>query len=255
MSHIVHPYSHRIGIIRGWKSRWFADTKNYPTLVKGDMLIRNFIEKNYRGYYIAGVEIERSAKTFRIIIKTSRPGMLIGKGGDGVTKLKAELKKLLTKAKLLDDKQEIRLDIEEVRSPESNAMIVAQTMAEMLEKRMTFRRVMKQTIEKCMMNRDVKGVRVALAGRLGGAEMSRNEELKAGQVPLQTFRADIDFARYEAHMTYGQIGIKVWIYRGEIFGNETDKKVGVSNDRRGGFGRDNHMRRDGARRDFNRVNK
>ncbi len=249
MSHKVHPYSHRLGIIRGWKSRWFANNQKYCDFVKGDMLIRKFIEKNYRGYFIAGVEIERSAKIFRIIIKTARPGMLIGKGGDGVTKLKAQLNKVLTKADLLDKNQEIRLDIEEIRSPESNAMIVAQTMAEMIEKRMTFRRVLKQTIERCMANRDVKGVRVALAGRLGGAEMSRNEELKAGQVPLQTFRADIDFARYEAHMTYGQIGIKVWIYRGEIFGNEVEKKfVGNSRDNNRGFGRSNNN----SRREFNR---
>lgn len=219
MSHTVHPYSHRLGIIRDWKSRWFGTHKKYRDFLKGDMLIRNYIEKNYRGFYIAGVEIERSEKAVRVIIKTSRPGMLIGRNGEGVTKLKTTLAGILKKADLIG-KEELRVDIEEVRSPESNAHIVSQMVAETLEKRMPFRRVLKQTIEKVMANRDVKGVRIALAGRLGGAEMARNEELKKGQIPLQTFRADIDFSRYEAHMTYGQIGIKTWIYRGEVFKNK-----------------------------------
>ena len=219
MSHTVHPYSHRLGIIRDWKSRWFGTHKKYRDFLRGDMIVRNFIEKNYRGYFISGVEIERSDKAVRIIIKTSRPGMLIGRSGEGVIKLKKNLNDLLKKEDLIG-KEEIRLDIEEVRSPESSAHIVSQMVAESLEKRMPFRRVLKQTIEKVMANRDVKGVRVALAGRLGGAEMARNEELKKGRIPLQTFRADIDFSRYEAHMTYGQIGIKTWIYRGEVFNKD-----------------------------------
>jgi small subunit ribosomal protein S3 len=247
MSHRVHPYSHRLGIIRDWKSRWFANGQKYRDFIKGDMLIRKFLDEKYRGYSIAGVEIERSDKSFRIVLKTSRPGMLIGKGGDGVTKIKEAIFKLLKKENLIE-KQEVRVDIEEVRSPESNALLVAQSMAEMLEKRMTFRRVMKQTIEKCMANRDVKGVRVALSGRLGGADMSRKEGLKKGRIPLQTFRADIDFARYEAHMTYGQIGIKVWIYRGEIFGNGTitpdsRNRNDNRNDSRGRFNRNSGFNR------------
>ena len=216
MSHTVHPYSHRLGIIRDWKSRWFGINKTYRDFLKGDMVIRNFIESKYRGYYIAGVEIERSAKTLRVVIKTSRPGMVIGRSGEGVTKLKTNLLALLKKEGLIS-KEEFRVDIEEIRSPESSAHIVSQMVAEALEKRMPFRRVLKQTVEKVMANRDVKGVRIALAGRLGGAEMARREELKKGRIPLQTFRADIDFSRYEAHMTYGQIGIKTWIYKGEVF--------------------------------------
>ena len=216
MSHTVHPYSHRLGIIRDWKSRWFGTHKKYRDFLRGDMIIRNFIEKKYRGYYVAGCEIERSAKTLRVILKTSRPGMLIGRNGEGVIKLKSTLAALLKKESLIS-KEELRVDIEEVRSPESNAHIVSQMVAEALEKRMPFRRVLKQTVEKVMANRDVKGVRIALAGRLGGAEMARREELKRGRIPLQTFRADIDFSRYEGHMTYGQIGIKTWIYRGEVF--------------------------------------
>ncbi len=216
MSHTVHPYSHRLGIIRDWKSRWFGVNKNYRDFLKGDMIIRNFVESKYRGYYIAGIEIERSAKTLRVIIKTSRPGMIIGRSGEGVTKLKTKLLAILKKEGLIS-KEEFRVDIEEIRSPESSAHIVGQMVAEALEKRMPFRRVLKQTVEKVMANRDVKGVRIALSGRLGGAEMARREELKKGRIPLQTFRADIDFSRYEAHMTYGQIGIKTWIYKGEVF--------------------------------------
>ncbi|MEI7513388.1 MAG: 30S ribosomal protein S3 [bacterium] len=216
MSHTVHPYSHRLGIIRDWKSRWFGINKTYRDFLKGDMVIRNYIEKKLRGYYIDGVEIERSAKTLRVIVKTSRPGMVIGRSGEGVTKLKTNLLAILKKEGLIS-KEEFRVDIEEIRSPESSAHIVSQMVAESLEKRMPFRRVLKQTVEKVMANRDVLGVRIALAGRLGGAEMARREELKKGRIPLQTFRADIDFSRYEAHMTYGQIGIKTWIYKGEVF--------------------------------------
>lgn len=218
MSHTVHPYSHRLGIIRDWKSRWFGTHKKYRDFLKGDMVIRKFIESKYRGYYVAGCEIERSEKTLRVVLKTSRPGMLIGRNGEGVIKLKTNLAALLKKQELIG-KEDLRVDIEEVRSPESNAHIVSQMVAEALEKRMPFRRVLKQTVEKVMANRDVKGVRIALAGRLGGAEMARREELKRGRIPLQTFRADIDFSRYEGHMTYGQIGIKTWIYRGEVFNN------------------------------------
>ncbi len=223
MSHTVHPYSHRLGIIRDWKSRWFSLDSKYKEFLRGDITVREFLEKRLRGMYVSGVDIERGQKTFRIIIKTSRPGMIIGKSGEGAVKLKNEILKLLQRAKVLTT-QELKLDIEEVRSPESNSAIVAQMIAEGLEKRMPFRRVMKQTIEKVMANRDVKGVKIYLGGRLGGADMARSEELKKGQIPLQTFRADIDFARDKAHMTYGDIGIKVWIYKGEVFADK-DKNV------------------------------
>lgn len=221
MSHTVHPYSHRLGIIRDWKSRWFSLDSKYKEFLKCDITVREFLEKRLRGMYVSGVDLERSQKTFRIIIKTSRPGMIIGKSGEGAVKLRNEILKVLQRAKALTT-QELKLDIEEVRSPESNSAIVAQMVAEGLEKRMPFRRVMKQTIEKVMANRDVKGVKIYLGGRLGGADMARSEELKRGQIPLQTFRADIDFAREKAHMTYGDIGIKVWIYKGDVF--DTDKK-------------------------------
>jgi small subunit ribosomal protein S3 len=216
MSHTVHPYAHRLGIIRDWKSRWFGVKGKYQSYLKGDILIREYLETRLRGMYVADINVERNEKILRIIIKTSRPGMIIGKSGEGATKIKAEIINLLRKNKALTT-QELKIDIEEVKSPESNSAIVAYMIAEALEKRLPFRRVMKQTIDKVMMNRDVKGIRVYLGGRLGGAEMARVEELKKGRVPLQTLRADIDFATEKAHMTYGDIGIKVWIYKGDIF--------------------------------------
>ena len=224
MTHTVHPYAHRLGILRDWKSRWFsADPKRYREFIKCDTTIRQFLEKRLRGFYISSIEIERGEKKLRIIVKTSRPGMIIGRSGDGATKLKNDIEKVVAKLKLTD-KQDIKLDIEEVKNPESNAAIVGQMVAEALEKRMTFRRVLKQTVEKVMANRDVLGVRIALGGRLGGAEMARREQIKKGRIPLQTFRADIDFAREKAYLPYGVIGIKIWIYKGDKF---EDKKISV----------------------------
>ena len=226
MTHTVHPYAHRLGIIRDWKSRWFAKTPaEYRGNVMVDATIRRFLKKRLRGHYVTSVEIERNQKAVRVIIKTSRPGLVIGRGGEGSQKLTKELKKIVDSVKTppaqggsaSGGKMDVRLDIEEVRSPESQAPVVAYMVAEGLEKRQTFRRVLKQTVEKVMANRDVQGVRICIAGRLGGAEMSRTEEIKKGRVPLQTLRADIDFAREVAYLPYGVIGVKVWIYRGEIF--------------------------------------
>ncbi len=223
MSHTVHPYSHRLGIIRDWKSRWFATDKSYRNALKADLLIREFLQKELRAFYVGGIDIERNQKTIRIVIKTSRPGMLIGKAGDGVVKLREKVMTLIGKNKINLGNQELKMDIEEVRNPESNAAIAGMMIAEALEKRLPFRRVMKQTIEKVMANKEVKGIRIRLGGRLGGADIARSEELKKGQIPLQTLRADIDFAREKAHMTYGDIGIKVWIYKGEIFSKDQKK--------------------------------
>jgi small subunit ribosomal protein S3 len=191
--------------------------KVYRTALKTDIIIREFLQKELRSFYVGGIEIERTQKAIRVVVKTSRPGMLIGKAGDGVVKLRVKILTLIRKAKIDLGGQELKLDIEEVRSPESNAAITGMMIAEALEKRLPFRRVMKQTIEKVMANKEVKGIRIRLGGRLGGAEIARTEELKKGQIPLQTLRADIDFAREKAHMTYGDIGIKVWIYKGQIF--------------------------------------
>lgn len=222
MSHTVHPYAHRLGIIRDWKSRWFGVNAQYRQYLKCDILLREYLEKKMRGLYIASVEMERNQKNLRIIIKSSRPGMIIGRSGEGATKLKNDILAKMRKIGIEPKGEELKVDIEEIRSPESNAAILAQMVAEGLEKRMPFRRVLKQMVEKAMANRDVLGVKILLSGRLGGADMSRKEELKRGRIPLQTFRADIDFTHYEANMPYGNIGIKVWIYKGDIF--EKDKK-------------------------------
>ncbi len=222
MSHTVHPYSHRLGIIRDWKSRWFGTKDSYKDFLRGDLVIRQFLEKKLHGQFVSLIEIERNEKVLRIIVETSRPGVIIGRSGDGALKLKNEIVAALTKRGLYNGKSEVRLDIREIKSPESNAMIVAQMMAEGLEKRMPYRRVAKQIVEKCMANRDVKGVKITVGGRLGGASIARSETRKLGRIPLQTFRADVDFARYEAKLPYGKIGIKVWIYRGEIFAKKAE---------------------------------
>ena len=217
MTHTVHPYAHRLGVIRDWKSRWFAKSPaEYRQNVMVDSTIRRFLKKRLRGMYVTSVEIERSRGSIRVLIKTSRPGLIIGRGGEGSQRLTREIEEVVRKVRGTP-KTAVRLDIEEVRSPESHAPVVAWMVAEGLEKRQTFRRVLKQTVEKVMANRDVQGVRIGVAGRLGGAEMSRQEEIKRGRVPLQTLRADVDFAREMAYLPYGVIGVKVWIYRGEIF--------------------------------------
>jgi len=225
MTHVAHPYIQRIGINRDWKSRWFTtDPAKFREYIRSDAAIRRLLDKKLKGMSVDTVEIERNQKNLRVIIKTARPGLIIGRSGEGAVKLKKDIDMLLRTLKL-SEKPDIKLDIEEVRSPESSANIVGQMIAEGLEKRITFRRVMKQTIEKVMANRDVEGVRIILAGRLGGSDMARSEELKKGRIPLQTLRADIDFARVTARLPYGAIGIKVWIYRGQVF---ADRKANAA---------------------------
>ncbi len=221
MSKVVNPFAHRLGIIKDWRHRWYASGPAYQENLKGDILLREHMLKLLRGMYIGGFEIERNAKQLRVILKTSRPGVIIGRSGEGSTKLRNQIADFLKSKKL--PVPEIKLDIEEIRSPESNAAIVAYMVAEGLEKRMPFRRVMKQTIEKVSANRDVLGVRIQVSGMLGSGSMSRVENLKKGRVPLQTFRSDIDFARERANLPLGVIGIKVWIYKGEIFAQNAKK--------------------------------
>ena len=182
-------------------------------------MLREFLLKELRGMYVGGIELERG-KALRVIIKTSRPGLIIGRSGEVSTKLRNSIAKFLASKKLTVP--EIKLDIEEIRSPESNAAIVSYMVAESLEKRLPFRRVLKQTIEKVMANRDVKGVRITLSGMLGGGSMSRTETLKKGRVPLQTIRADVDFHKERANLPLGVLGIKVWVYKGDVF-SKSDK--------------------------------
>lgn len=226
MTKIVHPYAHRLGILRDWQSRWFATSaKKNREFIRTDAVVRRFLAKRLRGAYVSHVEIERSQKDLRVQIHTARPGMVIGRSGEAATKLKKDISDLLKKSGL-SEVPALHLDVIEVRSPESNAAIVAGTVVEGLEKRMPFRRVMKQTIDKVMANRDVKGVRIAISGMLGSGSMSRTEELKKGRIPLQTFRADIDYAQMAANMALGKVGVKVWIYRGDVFAGDPSRLKG-----------------------------
>jgi len=218
MTHTVHPYAHRLGIIRDWKSRWFGVKDKYKENLKGDVLIFEYLKKRLKGFYVNNIEIERSAKIFRIIVETSRPGLIIGRSGEGMNKLRDDIVSFMRRHDL-SVKEELKIDVKEVKSPESSSMIAAQMAAEMLEKRMPFRRVMKTIIEKAFANRDVKGVKITFSGIMGGSNMARVESKKIGRIPLQTLRADIDYAFYEANLPLGKIGIKVWIYKGDIFKN------------------------------------
>lgn len=222
MSKVVHPYAHRLVTLRDWKSRWFATDAAFVDNLKVDVTVREYLEKRLRGYYVSTVEIERSQKAVRIIIRTSRPGMIIGRSGEGITKLKVDLLKQLKRAKLAVN-DDIKLEIVEVANPEADAKIVAFMIAEGLEKRMPYRRIMKQLVEKVMTVRGIQGAKFYVGGRLGGAEISRSEVIKRGSIPLQTIRADIDYARERAHMPYGDIGIKVWIYKGQVFNKDAKK--------------------------------
>jgi small subunit ribosomal protein S3 len=190
--------------------------EKYKENLESDVTIVEYLKKRMRGSFVASIEVERSEKVLRIIIETSRPGVIIGRQGEGMTKLRDDIVKLMKK-RGLDTKRELKIDVKEIKSPESNAMIVAQMITEGLEKRMQFRRVMKQAAEKAFANRDVKGIKIVLSGIMGGSNMARVESKKLGRVPLQTLRADIDYALYEALLPLGKIGIKVWIYKGEIF--------------------------------------
>lgn len=222
MTHTVHPYAHRLGIIRDWRSRWFAvDKKSFRENIAIDEAIRAYLKKKLRNMHVAEVEIERSAAEIRVILFTARPGLVIGRSGENATKLRKELTSVVTKVSSTHGRT-IKLDIMEIRQPETSATVIGMMVAEGLEKRMPFRRVLKQTVEKVMSVKDVIGVRIIVSGRLGGADMARKEEIKRGRIPLQTFRANIDYAQVEANLPYGVIGIKIWVYLGEQFSMAAD---------------------------------
>ena len=212
MGHKVNPKSLRLGITTTWRSRWFGGS-DYKKLLEQDVLLRRAVMEKWRHAAIADVEVERNEKDVRVIVKTSRPGMIIGRGGSGIEDLIAFIKGKI----FAGEKVDIKVDIKEIKQFEESAALVAQNVAEQLEKRMPFRRVLKTTLEQAQKNRNVKGMKIQLSGRLNGAEMSRVEWLSEGTIPLHTLRADIDFARDVARTTYGAIGIKVWVYKGEVF--------------------------------------
>ena len=217
MSHTVHPYGQRIGILNGWKSQWFStNKKGYKQNVKEDIRVREFLSKKLKNNMVDDILIERFRNMISITISTSKPGLLIGRDGMGIENIIKDTKKILEKAgSKMSDK--LKVKVEEIKNSEKNANLVAEQIIELLEKRMPFRRVMKQTVEKVAANREVKGVRISLSGRLGGAEIARTEEVKKGSIPLQTLRAEINYTSRKAILSYGAIGIKVWIYTGINF--------------------------------------
>lgn len=216
MSHSVHPYAHRIGILRDWRSRWFQK-KNFATFLKEDVRLREWLMKKLRSSMVSEIQIERSRNTVSIFIKTPRPGLLIGRGGEGIEKLRREIQARM-------NFKDLKVTIEEVKNPYADARVVARLVVTDLEKRLPFRRALKQNIEKVMTSGDAKGVRIQVSGRLDGSEMSRTEWLRKGLIPLQTLRADVDFARDTAILPYGTIGVRVWVYRGEVFDTEKQKE-------------------------------
>ncbi|MCK4387441.1 MAG: 30S ribosomal protein S3 [Dehalococcoidia bacterium] len=215
MGHKVHPFGFRLGITKGWQAKWYAE-KDYGRFLQQDLKLRRVIEQKSREYGIAQVEIERPGNEVSVTIYSARPGVLIGRGGQNVEALRAELEK--------SSKEKIRLTIREIERPELVACLVAQSIAERIEARVPFRRVMKQAAFRTL-QAGAKGIKMKCSGRLGGAEIARSETRHEGQMPLHTLRADIDYGFTEAHTLMGRIGVKVWIYKGDILPEVRSKSV------------------------------
>jgi small subunit ribosomal protein S3 len=219
MGQKVNPHGIRVGVIKDWDSRWFAKDHLFGDLLVEDKKIRDFIKNAIYAAGIPKIEIERDSAKIRIFIHCAKPGMVIGRGGQEIDKLRLKIEEMV--------KKPVALNIVEVKSPDSNAQLVAESIAAQLEKRVSFRRAMKQAIARTM-KIGSKGIKIAVSGRLGGAEIARSEHYHEGTIPLQTLRADIDYGFAEAKTTYGRIGVKVWIYKGEVLSNvkKTPKKEG-----------------------------
>ncbi|MBF2055292.1 MAG: 30S ribosomal protein S3 [Candidatus Sericytochromatia bacterium] len=218
MGQKVHPYGFRLGITKPWKSRWFS-RKNYPDLIQEDRKIRRIIYKQLAAAGIADVEIERKSNNVSVTIATAKPGMVVGRGGKNIEELRQRMFKELGR--------KIQLNVEEVKSIETSAQLIAESAAIQLEKRVAFRRVMKQSMSRAMAS-GAQGIKIMVSGRLGGAEIARTEWLREGRIPLHTLRADIEYGFYEAKTVFGIIGVKVWIYKGEILKEKESKKEGSS---------------------------
>ena len=209
MGQKVHPTGIRLGIVKDHTSVWYADKKTYPEYLLNDLKVREFLRKRLVQASVSRIEIERPAQTARITVHTARPGIVIGKKGEDVEKLRVEVSRLMGVP--------VHINIEEIRKPELDALLVAQNVAQQLERRVQFRRAMRRVIQNAM-RLGAQGIKVRVAGRLGGAEIARSEVYHEGRVPLHTLRADIDYAIWEAKTTYGILGIKVWVFKGEIIG-------------------------------------
>ena len=219
MGQKTNPIGNRLGIIRGWESNWYGG-KNYGDMIAEDEIIRKYIFTRLSSASVSRVIIERTLKLITITITTARPGIIIGKAGQEVDKLKEELKKI--------SKKDVQLNIVEIKRPELEAQLVASSIARQIEGRISYRRAIKMAIA-ATMRMNAEGIKVQISGRLNGAEMARSETYKEGRIPLSTFRADIDYALVEAHTTYGRLGVKVWIMKGEVYGKrELSPLVGLS---------------------------
>lgn len=212
MGHKVNPVGLRIGITNTWRSKWFSK-REYIKNLKQDIQLRTAIMKRWQNAAIADVEIERSAAMIKLVVKTARPGVLIGRGGSGIEDMQAYVKEKFFRNKRIA----LKVEVQEVKNFEEHAILIAQNIAEQLEKRIPFRRAMKSMLEQVTKNSSIKGVKIQMSGRLGGAEMARLEWSAKGTLPLHTLRANIDFARATAYTTYGTLGVKVWLYKGEVF--------------------------------------
>ena len=218
MGQKVNPHGLRVGVIKDWDSRWYAEG-NFADCLVEDYNIRKFLKNRLYGAGISRIEIERKSERVKVIVYTAKPGIVIGKGGAEIEKVKAEL------AKQLSGKEKLSVDIKEVKKPDMDAQLVAENIALQLENRVTFRRAMKQAMGRTM-KFGAKGIKTAVSGRLGGADMARGESYHEGTIPLQTLRADIDYGFAEADTTYGKLGVKVWIYKGEVLPVKAAKKEG-----------------------------
>ena len=217
MGQKMHPHGLRVGVISDWNSKWYADSKNFSDYLIEDHKIREYVKKKLYVSGISKIEIERTAKFVKVNVYTAKPGVVIGKGGNLAESLKQELSKMIGK--------EVNLNIVEVKDVDTNAQLVAENIAGQLERRISFRRAMKQCMQKSM-KAGALGIKTAVSGRLGGADMARTEFYKEGTIPLQTLRADIDYGFAEADTTYGKIGVKVWIYKGEVLPTKKIKTEG-----------------------------
>ena len=245
MGQKVNPHGLRVGVIKKWDSRWFVSDKEFGDTIVSDYNIRKFLKKQLQPAGVPRIEIERGDKYIRIIIHCAKPGMVIGRGGAEMEKLKEQLKKLTDK--------EVLVNVIEVRQPDLDAQLVAENICSQLERRISFRRAMKMAIGRTM-KLGAKGIKIACSGRLGGAEIARTEHYHEGTIPLQTLRADIDYGFFEANTTYGKIGVKVWIYRGEVLADVKRERDYDRRDNRRGDRRDRRDR-DGQKRRDNRQDK
>ena len=220
MGQKMHPHGLRVGVIKDWNSKWYANSKDFSDFLVEDHKIREYIKKKLFVSGISKIEIERTAKAVKVNVYTAKPGLVIGKGGAIAETLKADLQKMIEK--------DISLNIVEVKNADLDAQLVAENICGQLERRISFRRAMKQAMQKSM-KAGALGIKTSVSGRLGGADMARTEFYKEGTIPLQTLRADIDYGFYEADTTYGKIGVKVWIYKGEVLPTKNKKVEGGEN--------------------------